>query len=252
MRRLGWLLLSALLSCQGTIGDGPRERTVAPAAPGPDLVTTPAPQPSPSPSAPPMTPPLPSVAVCSGGAGPQGRGYVGLDGELLEAGRPDAIALQDVDRPYRIFDKYGLWTLPGDVQRAIGSDSFTDAEHRDPGLGGSFGVPPEHWYAESEVGSFAVFTTFAYAFKACRRTIDAPPRRSLAGWYEHTAFPPTSERAAAFCERTQTEAWLRPPTIEERSACVALALDLEEEPDPKARWAYVCASILASSNFLSF
>lgn len=250
MRRLGWLLLSVLLSCQGTIGDGRRERPVAPADPGPDLVTTPAPQPTPS--APPTTPPLPSVAVCSGGGGPQGRGYVGLDGELLEAGRPDAVALQDVDRPYRIFDKYGLWTLPGDVQRAIGSDSFTDAEHRDPGLGGSFGVPPEHWYAESEVGSFAVFTTFAYAFKACRRTIDAPPRRSVAGWYEHTAFPPTSERATAFCERTQTEAWLRPPTAEERSACVALALDLEEEPEPQARWAYVCASILASSNFLSF
>ncbi|MFO0723848.1 MAG: hypothetical protein U1E65_08710 [Myxococcota bacterium] len=252
MRRIAWLWLGTALSCQGTIGSGP-PGAEARSAPGPSPVpSAPAPTPTmPEPAPPP--PPLPSVALCSSSGGPLGRGYVGLAGETLEADRADVAALVDVDRPYRVFDKYGMWTLPVDIQRAIGSEEFSDdRELRDPGLGGSFGVPPEHWYAESEVGGFAIFTTFAYAFRACRRTIDAPPRRSQTGWYEHTASAPTEESASAYCRRAQTEAWLRPPTQPELRACVALALNLEDEPEPKARWAYVCASIIASSNFLAY
>lgn len=211
--------------------------------------TTPGQQPS-TPGGPVDIPDLPSAATCS--SAPSGRGYLGLAGEHLEADRLDTAALSDGHRPYRNWaDGNYDWVLIKDVQKAIGSTSFQDPEARDPGVGASFGVAPRGWYEEANVGAFAVFTTFQYAFKACLRTLEAPPRAVVAGWYEHTTLAPTAASARAFCERTQASAWMRPPTGPEVQSCVDLALDLEEEPEAKRRWAYVCASVLASVNFLA-
>jgi hypothetical protein len=46
---------------------------------------------------------------------------------------------------------------------------------------------------------------------------------------------------------------MRSPTPAEAAACVDLATGkLSTEPDPRRRWSYVCASVLSSSNFLTF
>lgn len=198
-------------------------------------------------------PKLPSAAVCQ--AAPSGRGYRGLAGESLEAGRADVAPLVDNHRTLRnVAENSNTWTAMMEIVRSLGlGTSQMDAELKDPGVGAAFGVTPKSWYDESEVGAFAVYVTFQYAFKVCRRAFDlsgpgtAPLR---VGWYEHTAFEPTVERATAFCQRTQRAAWLKEPTPAEVEACVSLARTLPE-PDVKTRWAYVCASVFASPNFLA-
>ncbi len=252
-----WALFALLpcLGCQGLVGQllvDPANSGVAPPRGDPpppeDLPPSPA-------DPPPDVPPLPSVAVCASMT--SGRGYRGLAGEALEADRIDAEALVDVDRPYRVvMFNYETWNLVPDVQKCSGGgvygSSFDDPERKSAGLAASFGVTPDHWYAESEVGAFAVFTTFEYAFSVCQRLIATPPRASTAGWYEHTAFEPTPERARAYCQRAEHAAWLREPTSDEVQTCVDLALSLTDEPDVPTRWTYVCSSILSSSNFLSY
>lgn len=231
----------ALAACEGRI----EWRPPAPGAAAGDASSPPGPDAGPS-----AVPPLPSAALCENA--PAGRGYLGLGGESLEADRDDRAAFLDVDRPYRVIQKYGDWSLMNDVRKAIGSPSYTDPEQKDPGVGASFGAPPQNWYQESEVGAFAVFTTFAFAFKACRRAIDEPAAAAKAGWYEYTSSAPTVASAGAYCHRAELEGWLREPNADEVQACVDLALDLADEPDVKNRWAYVCASIVGSANFLSY
>ncbi len=250
MRWLPFTVLTLALGCEGRMV-GPWPLTPASTRPVPA---------EPPPSEPPFVPdeahpvpPLPAVAQCSQGAS-SGHGYLGLAGESLEATRVDAAAATDVDRPYRVlWYQYERWYLTRDVQQAVGStNNDNDPEAKDPGVGAAFGLPPNHWYAESEVGAFAVFTTFSYAFKVCRRAGDMPARANVAGWYEHVAFEPTRERATAYCQHVERSAWQREPNAAELESCVSLALSLTDEPDVGNRWAYVCASVIASTNFLSF
>ncbi|MBE2251439.1 MAG: hypothetical protein IAE78_18000 [Myxococcus sp.] len=198
----------------------------------------------------PSIPALPSAARC--GDASSGRAWLGLSGEHLELGRLDRAAFVDVARPYRNLKSGNDWTVTGDITASIGGDAFTAPESRDPGTGGAFGVVPDRWYDESIVGPFAVYVSYAFAFKACLASFARPTFRNTAGWYEHVKFAPTPERARQFCDKTQRSAWLRAPSEEELAACTALALNLEEEPDVGKRWAYVCASVVTSMNWLSY
>lgn len=195
-------------------------------------------------------PKLPGTAVCQ--AAPTGRGYRGLGGEPLEFDRSDVAPLVDTHRTFRnVVENSGAWTVISEVTRALGAGaSSSDPELKDPGVGAAFGVTPRSWFEESEVGAFAVYVTFQYAFKACGRAFDTHPTTLKAGWFEHTAHAPTPDRARAFCERTQRAAWMKEPLPAEVAACEQLALELPE-PDVKKCWAYVCASVFASPNFLA-
>lgn len=196
-------------------------------------------------------PTLPSAARC--GSVPTGRAYVGLSGEHLEVSRRDAAAFIDLHRPYRGNHKSGNdWAVTSDITASVGADAFSAPESRDPGTGGAFGVVPDRWYEESIVGPFAIYVSFSFAYKACLSAITRPNSRNVTGWYEHTKFEPTPERARAFCQRTQQNAWQRAPETDEVQACADLALNLQEEPDLPRRWAYVCASVITSMNLLSY
>lgn len=196
-------------------------------------------------------PDLPSAAVCQ--QAPAGRAYRGFGGEALEATREDAAAWVETHHPYPARKEHNSsdWMVVVEISRALGTTSASDVEARDPGVGAAFGVVPDSWFQEGEVGAFAVYVTFRYAFKACTRAFATTTVALRSGWFEHTAFPPDRARAEAFCERTQRAAWLRTPTVDEREACVGLALDLVDEPDVKTRWALVCASVFASPPFLA-
>jgi hypothetical protein len=198
------------------------------------------------------TPSLPPAAVCQ--QAPAGRTYRGFGGEALEAGRPDVVAWADVHRPFpgRKADNTNGWMVVREIGSALGNlrESSSDPEATDPGVGAAFGVVPDSWFQESEVGAFAVYVAFTYAYKACTRAFATTNSRLRTGWFEHTAFPPDRPRAEAFCERTQRAAWMREPSEDEREACVELALTLDE-PDVTSRWAMVCASVFASVNFLA-
>lgn len=246
MSRLGWMSL-VLLGCEGVIPGGPPGVVADDVAD--DFVEAVEPE---KPLGPRAVPRLPSVAVCE--SAPMARGYLGLGGEPLEAGRSDAMALKDTHRPFRnqLDPNNNWWWLVSETSRSLAIEvSQLDVEVRDPGVGAAFGVVSRGWYEESEVGAFAVFVTFQFAHKACLRAFETRTPHLRAGWFEHTAFAPTRERAQAFCRKTQQSAWLRPPREDEVETCVQLALDLESEPDVKRRWAAVCASIFASTNFLA-
>jgi hypothetical protein len=235
------LVVLAAVGCSGTIEGG-----------GPGRFSPEAFPPAPRAAGEPVTiPTLPSAAQCANV--PTGRAWLGLGGEHLEASRRDTAAFLDLHRPYRGSLKSGNdWVLTGDITGAVGADAFSAPESRDPGTGGAFGVAPDRWSEEPTVGPFAVFVTYSFAWKACVAAITRPPSRNVPGWYEHTAFEPTPDRARAFCRRTQANAWRREPTTDEVDACVDLALNLAEEPDLTKRWAYVCASVVSSMNWLSY
>jgi hypothetical protein len=241
MRASLWFL-GLLAGCDAVITT-PAGSIALPAGGGPGA------SPEPTFAGPQSVPELPPAAVCQNA--PSGRGYLGLAGERLEAGRTDTAGGVEGHRPFRNFMENNTWTLVREVRGALGAGGAQDPEAVSPGVGACFGAPPRGWYEPSTVGPFAVFTTFSYAFKVCERTIAAPPAALKAGWYEHTAFEPTAERADTFCRRAQKSAWLREPSADEVRTCVELALDLGTEPDFKKRWAYVCASVLASVNFLA-
>jgi hypothetical protein len=64
---------------------------------------------------------------------------------------------------------------------------------------------------------------------------------------------PTEESAATMCSALMRKAWSKTPSPEEITACTTLATTkLAAEPDARRRWAYVCASVLSSSQFLTF
>lgn len=239
------LLSLVLLGCEGSFTS--LDGTI----PAPGLGPA-ASEPSPAATTP-SVPALPSVALC--GNQSTGRAFLGLGGEHLEVGRKDQAAFTDFHRPYRNLQVNGLWTVTRDITASVGAASAIGGsfpEHRASGTGGSFGVVPTNWYDESAVGPFAVYVAFTFAFKVCLASFAAPTAANRVGWYEHVTFAPTPERATAFCRRTMQSAWLRDPTDEEVAHCTALALDLEEEPTPQRRWAYVCASVISSTNWLAY
>lgn len=239
------LSLALLAGCEGTLHVG------APGEGTPGATATPAGWGTSGAGAASTIPDLPSAAVCQ--QAPAGRGYRGFAGEALEADREDEAAGVEAHHPYPARKEYNSsdWMVVVEISRALGTTPSGDSEARDPGVGAAFGVVPDSWFQEGEVGAFAVYVTFRYAFKACTRAFGTTTAALRTGWFEHTAFPPDRARAEAFCERTQQAAWQRVPTADEREACVALALDLADEPDVKARWALVCASVFASPPFLA-
>lgn len=240
------LCLLLLAGCDGAILVGQ----------APDPASEPSPVAGPSPSAPGTewtthaAPPLPSAATCT--SAPSGRGYRGLGGESLEAGRDDVAAFIDTHRPLRNKKDPNspYWSVITEIARVLGTTSMGDPELTNAGVGAAFGVVPNGWYEESEVGAFAVYVTFQYAAKACERASNTTTPSLRNGWFEHTTAAPTTERAQAFCTRTMRAAWLRAPGPDELAPCVELALALDE-PDLKKRWALVCASVFTSPGFLA-
>lgn len=246
MTRATVLSVLFLVGCEGTI--------VVPEAAGLDgtRATSPTPSSQPDVGVQPARPipALPSAAACT--SAPSGRGYRGLAGEVLEEGRPDVAPLVNNHRPFRNNKdpNSNNWSVITETARALGTTSTNDPELTNPGVGAAFGAVPSSWYQESEVGAFAVYVTFQYAFTACTRAFGTTNATLKAGWFEHTAFAPTPQRAEAFCSRTMRAAWTRAPTASELAPCVDLAMTLDE-PDVKKRWALVCASVFASPNFLA-
>ena len=67
------------------------------------------------------------------------------------------------------------------------------------------------------------------------------------------AAKPAAKAVEAAKGKAGRKAWSRTATVEDTDACVDVATNkLNDEPDARRRWAYVCASILSSSNFLTY
>ncbi len=166
-------------------------------------------------------------------AKPQGRAYIGFDGADMSAARDN----ENVGINRARLKPYAA--MQSEYQRVLGLVP--------PSLAGSaesFDSPPPRWFIEARQTGVSLSAIFDISFEGCIAfTKDAADYAAM----------PDATSAATMCTSLMKKAWNRTPSPDESAACVTLATSqLASEANPRRRWAYVCASVLSSSNFLTF
>lgn len=244
MRRLLPFPLLLALACTGTLTGAPAE--LPPGGPGGGAGT--------GGGAPPVVPSLPAASTCQ--AASVGRSYVGLAGEVLEAGRLDHDPAFDRLRPLPNPMQGNEWSLLQRIQRAVGGDHHSHPALRDPSVGNTFGNVPARWYDEADIGAFSLSLVFSFAFDSCLYAF-ANQRRywNTTDWFELTDALPTADTAQRFCGKAVKQALGREPRALELEGCVGTILDvlaLGEETEPPRIWAYGCAYAVATPMYLTY
>lgn len=167
-------------------------------------------------------------------AKPEGtRSYVLFDGTKLEEKR----ANEGVGVNRARVKPYGV--MASEYQRVLGNVPETIKT-----AGGSFDAAPARWFAEATYSGVSMNAVFNISFEGCLTYARA--NTELAG-------APTADSAKTECTKLMRKAWSRTPTPEEVQGCTDLAVTkLATENDTARRWSYVCASVLSSSQFLTF
>lgn len=164
---------------------------------------------------------------------PEGRSYKNFDGNLLELQRVNENVGVNRARlkPFAV--------MAGEYQRVLGLVPASLA-----GSAGSFDEPPARWFAEAQHSGVSLNAIFGISFEGCQGYTKTAPEYGTA---------PTAETAATVCSTLMRKAWSRAASPDEISSCVKLATTkLNDEPDARRKWTYVCSSILSSSQFLTF
>lgn len=164
---------------------------------------------------------------------PQGRSYALFDGSKLEASRVNENVGVNRARtkPFSV--------LEAEYKRVLGvvTPAIKDSAS-------SFPASTARWYADSSYSAVSLNAVAELSFKSC-----VEYTKSGAAF----AAAPTAESARSECEGLMRKAWSRAPSPEETDACADLAVTgLADETDARRRWAYVCASVLSASQFLTF
>lgn len=164
---------------------------------------------------------------------PDGRSYAMFDGAKLEESRTNENVGVNRARvkPFAAMTK--------EFQRVIGvvPASLKDAA-------GSFDVPAPRWYGETQYSAVSLHAMATISYEGCLAYVKGKPEFSAA---------PTEATAKAECTSLMRKAWSRSPSPTEISGCADLAVKtLADEKDVSRRWAYACASVLSSSQFLTF
>lgn len=164
---------------------------------------------------------------------PSGKSYVLFDGSKLEETRVNEnVGLNRARlKPYDV--------LAGEYKRVLGVVPASLAS-----AAGSFDAPPARWYAEAQHSGVSLNAFFDISFQGCMDYAKADA---------DLAALPTADTANAECAKLMRKAWSRTAAPEEVAACSKLATQtLAAETNPQRRWAYVCSTILSSSQFLTF
>jgi hypothetical protein len=164
---------------------------------------------------------------------PDGRSYTLFDGSKMEATRVNEnIGVNRARlKPYAV--------MATEYQRVLGliPDGIKTS-------GGSFDDPPARWFSEAEYSGVSMNAIFEISFQGCLAYTRASATL--------TALP-TPASAADECTQLIRKAWSRSPSPDEIAGCTDLAVTkLTAQTDVPKRWAYVCASILSSSQFLTY
>lgn len=221
-------LLSLLLAgCAGNIVGG------AP-APAPEDLARPGSTPEPEPVV-----RLPAAVACDGEA--RGRRYLGFDGVPLDGDRLPLAAGQDLAR---IRDGSDLGNFF--ESRGIPGARVTDSVVQ------TFGVVPEHWYANTQASFASVYAAYAMAFHGCLEKTLRPVNYHPFG-HADFASSPDATSAPRQCQVMARLLWKREMNADELVACVDYASEVQTlEPDVKRQWAYLCASVAGAASFLVF
>lgn len=192
----------------------------------------------------------------SGPEGPactdKGRSYPGLEeGMTLEGqsggwpGRAEAGIGFDRGRlkPFEAL-RSEMVRVTGFRPAALTGDAFgEEASNATPPPHVEDGTPRTRtWFDEPRASALTVYVTTAAAFDVCQQ---------YAGGRADMAAAPTAESASAVCASLAKTFWSRTATPEEVAACVQ-ATTTSDAPAPADKWAWGCASVLTSANFLSY
>lgn len=164
---------------------------------------------------------------------PEGKSYVNFDTNKLE----DTRVNEGVGLNRARLKPYGV--LAGEYQRVLGAVPASLA-----GSAGSFDEPPPRWYEEAAHSGISLNAFYGISFEGCMAYVKTQPELAAA---------PTADSAKAQCTKLMRKAWSRTASPEEIGSCQKLAMEkLAAEANVQRRWSYVCASILSSSQFLTF
>jgi hypothetical protein len=171
--------------------------------------------------------PVPFNSSCD-----EGRSYTGFGGTRLEVGRDEEEVGFDRDRvkPFS--------ALSGEYARVLGTTPALLNQ-----LSATFGSNPPRWSVEPEATAVSLFSAMRVAFVGCLDATNTAAYDDL----------PTEALAQEKCGAFATKFWSRSPDSEELRGCVQVAtMNTAQEPQPRRKWAYVCASVLSSAPFLTY
>jgi hypothetical protein len=164
---------------------------------------------------------------------PQGRSYLDFGGLKLEQSR----ANQDISANRARVKPFSV--LAAEYKRIVGITPPSLA-----GQSGAFEPPPARWYEEPSASGVGMTTLYGVGFEAGLSYAASDARFKKV---------PDGVSAPAECAAFLRRATSRTPASEEISTCVAFALKgVTKEPVAERRWAYVFASVLTSTGFLSY
>lgn len=164
---------------------------------------------------------------------PEGRAYMLFDGSnLTETRTNENVGVNRARlKPYSV--------MAGEYTRVLGAAPASLAASA-----GSFDDAPPRWFEEAQHSGVSLNAIFDISFQGCS---------ALTKTGAEYAAAPTEESAATVCKSLIRKAWSRSASPDEVTACTTLAVTkLATETDVRKRWAYVCASVLSSSQFLTF
>ncbi|MDP2272993.1 MAG: hypothetical protein Q8K32_19810 [Archangium sp.] len=158
--------------------------------------------------------------------------YAGFGGRSLDGDRLDRLVGTDRLRvkPYPM--------LVTDYNRVLGSTPSAIQNQAQ-----TFNQPPGRWAEEQELSAVSLYQSFQASFQGCLGFTNAG-----------TAYAanPTAATANTECANFQRRFWSRVPSAAETAACVSFATSaVNNDTNPRRRWAYACAAVLTSTGFLA-
>lgn len=174
---------------------------------------------------------LPTTGGSSGGTG--GTAYKGFAGSTLGLDRlPGELGTEE--RRVKPFS-----ALTTEYARVLGK-----APALLPTFASTFSEAPARWFEEPAASAVSMFSAYRAGFQGCLELT------ATDGAY---ASNPTAATAATVCTSLATKFWNRALAADEMATCVDVATNqTTKDTNPRRRWAYTCAAVLASAGFLTF
>jgi hypothetical protein len=192
-----------------------------------------------------VVPAPPNPTVCR----QQQKHYVGLEDEQLGQTRSDG-RIDEQGTPL-VLDRHRVKSfevLQGDLRRLLGATGQTEMEALLNRSVAEFGRADARWFQEPSVTASSLNTLYRVAFRGC--TVYS---KTVPAWQKQ----PTQESAKSECAALQAKVWDRLPTTGEIASCAEVATNATAFQQAKVtaasdKWAYTCASVFASVNFIAF
>jgi hypothetical protein len=172
---------------------------------------------------------------------------IGLGGISLKLGRADGVAGADRRRtkPFNV--------LSTELSRVLGNTPPSMA-----GLGATFGEAQARWYSEPKPSAVILSSAQGVAFEGCLKLTETDAAYAAA---------PEISTATAACSAMARKFWSRVVAPADVQGCVDVATvdsvdetyatgangaPMTQPTTPRRRWAYACASLLTTTQFLAY